>query len=258
MASSAPNNRGLAERLVQNERTVVIASIAVLVALAWRWTSAGAGLRMDGMAPTRGTGLLILVIMWWVMMAAMMLPSATPAVLLYARVRQQHGSASGIASSWVFLAGYLLIWLGVSAIATASQVVAARAGLIDAMTMRTTSPWTTGATLMAAGLYQLSPAKNACLFACRSPAAFLSRHWSPGVAGALRLGMLHGSFCVGCCWLLMALLFVGGVMNLTLIAGLTAIVAVEKLLRIGPRVALVTGLLLIAGGAARVATIQLP
>ena len=253
MVSSAPDHMPLAERLVHHERAAVVASIALLTALAAGWTASGAGLGMDAMAPVRGTSLLLLVAMWWVMMAAMMLPSAAPAVLLYGRIRHQHGRAAGIASSWVFLTGYLLIWLGASVIATAIQLGAARAGLIDPMTMRASSPWTAGITLIAAGLYQLTPAKDACLFACRSPADYLSRHWRPGVSGALRLGMLHGGFCVGCCWLLMTLLFVGGVMNLVWIAALAALVAVEKLSRRGPLVGRVAGLILIAWGAARVA-----
>jgi predicted metal-binding membrane protein len=108
-----------------------------------------------------------------------------------------------------------------------------------------------GALLIAAGLYQLTPLKNACLTHCRSPATFLARHWGPGASGAVRLGLLHGAYCVGCCWLLMALLFVGGVMNMLWIAALTALVAVEKLLPPGRAVSRGAGVLLIIAGSAR-------
>jgi predicted metal-binding membrane protein len=116
------------------------------------------------------------------------------------------------------------------------------------MMMSTQSRWLSGIVLMAAGLYQLSPLKNICLTHCRTPASFLSRHWRPNAGGALRLGAMHGAYCVGCCWMLMALLFVGGVMNLAWIAALAVLVLVEKVLARGPWIGRVSGAVLIAWG----------
>ena len=233
---------------------MVIGSIVALAGLAWAWTLSGAGMSPAGpMTGMTSPTLPLLLAMWWVMMAAMMLPSAAPMVLLYGKVRLQHGEGAAIGPSGVFLAGYLLAWLVVSAIATLLQLFAARGGLIDAMTMRSSSRVLAGATLVAVGLYQFSPVKDVCLVSCRSPAAFLTRHWRPGILGAIRLGLLHGIYCVGCCWLLMALLFVGGVMNFLWIAALTLLVAAEKLLRRGQIIARLTGLVLILWGAAKLA-----
>lgn len=236
---------------------MVAASIFLLAGLAWTWTMTGAGLAsgdgMAGMGAAAPPGFLIVLVMWWVMMAAMMLPSAAPAILLYGRVRSAHRDDPAIAGSWIFMAGYLLAWLAIALAATGLQSMATRAGLLDAATMRVTSRWLTGATLLAAGLYQLSPLKHACLTKCRSPAAFLTRHWQAGAAGALRLGLLHGLYCVGCCWLLMALLFVGGVMNLLWIAALAALVAVERLVGWGAAIGKVAGFGLILWGIGRLA-----
>jgi len=251
----------LGEWIAGNERGLVLASIVLLAGLAWWWTLRGAllaGSSSGDMAAMGGMGkadLLssgpVLLAMWWIMMAAMMLPSAAPAILLYGRIRARHGSVSGIVPSWVFLAGYLIAWLAMSALVTLVHVGASAAGLFDAMAMRSASPMLSGALLIAAGLYQLTPLKNACLTHCRSPASFLARHWRPGASGAVRLGLLHGAYCVGCCWLLMALLFVGGVMNMLWIAALTALVAVEKLLPPGRAVSRSAGVLLIIAGSVR-------
>ncbi len=187
-----------------------------------------------------------LVLMWWLMMLAMMLPSATPAILLYARVREQNGGES-VAHPSLFAAGYAFVWLCFSVFAAAVQKLAAT----PAMTLA--DQRAASALLIIAGVYQLSPIKGACLRNCRSPAQFLSRHWRPGATGAIRLGVLHGAYCVGCCWLLMALLFVGGVMNFTWIVGLTIIIAVEKLVPWGEWYGRFVGLVLIAWGIARLA-----
>ncbi|WP_340316361.1 DUF2182 domain-containing protein [Rhizorhabdus argentea] len=265
MASSVADRPALTERMVRKERTIILGAIALLAGLAWLWTMTGAGMPMDtgmpmgqggmaGMPPSPPPSLLLTIAMWWVMMAAMMLPSAAPAILLYGRVRRDRGRQPIIAASAVFLSGYLLAWLGMSALAALVQIWATRAGLLNAATMRSSYAPLAGATLIAAGLYQLLPVKNACLANCRSPAAFLSRHWRPGVGGALRLGLLHGGYCIGCCWLLMALLFVGGVMNFAWIAALTALVAAEKLLPGSVLISRGAGLLLIAWGLARTLT----
>lgn len=259
MASSVADRPALAERVVRRERTIILGAIALLAGLAWLWTMTGAGMPMHegGMAGMAGMpqspppSLLLTIAMWWVMMAAMMLPSAAPVILLYGRVRRNRGGQSTIAASGVFLSGYLLAWLGMSVLAAILQIWATRAGLLNGATMRSSYASLAGATLIAAGLYQLLPTKNACLTNCRSPAAFLSRHWRPGVGGALRLGLMHGGYCIGCCWLLMALLFVGGVMNFVWIAALTALVTAEKLLPGSVLISRGAGLVLIIWGLAK-------
>ena len=207
---------------MRHERRVVAGGVALLVLLSWWYLFDGTG--MDtGMAAMAPPPFAALVVMWSLMMVAMMLPSAAPAVLLYARVREIRSRDSDIAQTWIFLAGYAAVWLLFSIVAAAAQQV------LNGRSMALDVRITNGAMLLAAGLYQLSPLKNACVRQCRSPAQFISRHWQSGWEGAIRLGIRHGAYCVGCCWLLMALLFVGGVMNLLWIAGLTAIVAIEKL-----------------------------
>ena len=235
--SSAPD---FASRIVRHERLIVALAVAFLIVLCGAYLAAGAG--MDGMTAMRPP-FGALVLMWWVMMAAMMLPSAAPAILLYARVRESRGGQA-IAAPAVFASGYLVIWLLFSVVAAGAQsLLADPAMTIGGVAAR-------AAMLIVAGLYQLSPLKSACLRQCRSPAQFLSRHWKPGATGALRLGAAHGAYCVGCCWLLMALLFVGGVMNFAWIAALTALVALEKIARRGALIGRGAGLGLIGWGAA--------
>jgi predicted metal-binding membrane protein len=224
---------------------VLTSCVLLLAILCWSYLWSGAGMGsmsgMGAMAPPFAA----VVLMWWLMMGAMMLPAAAPAVLLYGQVRQHH-SARGLAlpAPSTFLLGYLAAWLAFSVAAGLVQSVVAGTD------MRIHSPMLAGIVLIAAGAYQLSPLKNACLSHCRSPAQFFSRHWRRGQFGALRLGLMHGAYCVGCCWLLMALLFVGGVMNLALVALLTAVVSAEKLLPNGAFVARLSGVSLIAGGVA--------
>ncbi len=241
--SSAPDLTG---RILRHERLAVAVSIALLVALSWWFLANGAmsrGMTMAGMQPPFAA----LLLMWWLMMVAMMLPSAAPAILLYGRVREMRAGDAEIAQTWVFLGGYLAVWLFFSIIAAAAQQ------LLASPAMALQNRYAQSAVLIAAGLYQLSPLKSACLGECRSPAQFISRHWKPGTGGAVRLGLLHGAFCVGCCWLLMALLFVGGVMNLLWVVVLAAIVAVEKLVPRGDWFARLTGAALIAWGIVRLA-----
>jgi predicted metal-binding membrane protein len=191
-----------------------------------------------------------MAVMWWVMMIAMMVPSAAPMVLLYARVQRynlRHSETTGAAvPTAAFLVGYLLAWLLFSLLATALQWGLEQAALVHGMLMWSTSATLSGILLVAAGLYQFSPLKGTCLSHCRSPAAFLSRHWRRGRSGALRMGLEHGCFCVGCCWFLMLLLFVGGIMNLVWIAALTLLVLLEKLLPRGAWVARASGCLMLA------------
>jgi predicted metal-binding membrane protein len=144
-----------------------------------------------------------------------------------------------------FLAGYLLVWLAFSIVATVVQYWLERSGVSHSMMMWSVNTVWSGSLLIATGLYQLSPVKNVCLKHCRSPGFFLAENWRGGARGALRLGVVHGLFCVGCWWFLVALLFVGGVMNVVWIAGLTLMVAMEKLLPRGEWVGRCGGLIMI-------------
>ena len=240
MASSAPD---LTSRILHHERLIVAAGVGLLALLSWLFVLGGAGMvDVGGMAPMQAPPLAAVIVMWWGMMAAMMLPSATPAILLYGRVRGMRKRDSGIAQSWVFLAGYLAVWLLFSIAAAATQ------WLLTGPSMALADRWAGGAVLLVAGLYQLSPLKAACVRECRSPAQFISRHWRSGWSGAVRLGVLHGAYCVGCCWMLMALLFVGGVMNLAWIGGIALLVLIEKVLPWGGWMGRATGILMIAWG----------
>lgn len=204
MVSSAPDSpvAPLTERVAQHPR-LVGAGLALMTLAGWAWLAT----RPMMMMPSPPMVLL----MWCVMMAAMMLPSAAPAILLYGRVAAKHGGT--IAPSWQFLGGYLVAWSGFSLIAAAVQVAATRAALIDPMSLRA-SATVSAALWIAAGAYQFTPLKRACLSQCRSPAGFFANHWRAGPTAALRLGLAHGAFCIGCCGVLMALLFVGGAMDL--------------------------------------------
>lgn len=245
------------------ERVVTLLGMAALAGVCWfyLWTGAGTGMsalemttvalfphrladdmgRMDPSLPT-------VIVMWWVMMIAMMTPSAAPLVMLYRRVLRHHGAdGSGAAvTSASLLAGYLTAWLAFSIGAALLQVLLQPAGLISAMMLWSKSAVLSAVVLALAGLYQFSPLKRACLRQCRAPAGFLVTHWRPGVVGSFLLGARHGTYCVGCCWLLMALLFVGGVMNVVWIAALSLFVFAEKILPGGDLVGRVLGVVLIA------------
>ena len=200
---------------------------------------------MSGMEGMAAPGWPIVMAMWAAMMVAMMVPSAAPAILLYAKVHR-HSVGRTTPPTAAFLAGYLAIWFGFSALASALQL-----SLDNRMVVGGKAA---AALLIAAGLYQLSPLKDACLSRCRSPAQYISSHYRPGASGAARLGLLHGAYCVGCCWLLMALLFVGGVMNLAWVALLTLLVAAEKLLPGGKWIARVAGIAFIGWSLALLAS----
>lgn len=258
--------------LLKHENAIVGAALLLLTLLAWLALLAGAG---TGMSPAAMSGWwlpmslpageswpwsayywLIAFLMWAVMMVAMMLPSAVPMVMLYALVVRHAGAKDGTqedgmqeapASVSAFVGGYLSLWILFSVLAVAVQFTLERSGLMTMM-MNSRSAILSGVLLAAAGLYQLSPLKTACLRHCRGPARFLADHWHPGVAGAWRMGLAHGAYCVGCCAVLMLLLFVGGVMNLVWIAGLTLFVTVEKLAPFGVSLAKGASVVLLAAG----------
>jgi predicted metal-binding membrane protein len=191
--------------------------------------------------------LLLLWAMWAVMMAGMMLPSVSPMLLTYGVVARRSAQETAARQIYALAGGYLLVWTAFSAGATALQRALAALLLISPM-MEVSSPKVGGAFLLMAGLYQLAPFKQSCLRKCQSPIVFLMSHWRTGTTGALRMGLDHGAYCVGCCWGLMLLLFAGGVMNLTVIAALTLFVAFEKLTSFGVRGTQFSGVLLIAAG----------
>jgi predicted metal-binding membrane protein len=246
------------ERLLRRDRAIVAVGLVVVVALAWAYLAAGAVMEPD-MAdmdmdmvmpmPWSASYAALVFVMWWVMMIAMMVPSAAPTVLLFAALKRKQASPGRPSlEAWLFLAGYLLTWAGFSLAAVLVQWELERSELLT-MRMATASAALGGFILLAAGLYQLTPIKNACLRHCQNPLLFLSRYWRTGAMGALRIGARHGCYCLGCCWFLMALLFVSGIMNLAWIAGIALYVACEKLLPFGRRLSQAAGVGLIVTGA---------
>jgi predicted metal-binding membrane protein len=191
---------------------------------------------------------VLMVAMWCVMMVGMMLPSAAPTILLFAKAVQTSAHAEApVARTYAFAGGYLAAWTAFSLGVTVLQGLLARAALMSPMMAYTNT--TIGAlTLMAAGIYQWTPLKHRCLSHCRSPLQWLSYRWQPGVRGALRMGASHGVHCVGCCWVLMLLLFFGGVMNLLWIALIGGFVLLEKLAPFGQHAGRIGGALLVAAG----------
>jgi predicted metal-binding membrane protein len=258
------------EGALRHDRLIIIAALGILALLAWadlvwlandmsmggmdmtgfRMIPAGQGLMMPASAPWQPIEFGYVLAMWTVMMIGMMTPSATPMILIYARVGRQAASKGQpfAASSW-FAAGYLLAWTAFALIATSAQWALERAALLTP-TMQSASNVLGGSVLIAAGLYQWTPVKEACLSYCRAPLVFIMRHggFRREASGAVALGFCHGLYCVGCCWALMALLFVGGVMNLLWIAGLAILVLLEKAIPFGRTVARLAGLAFIAGG----------
>ena len=249
------------EGLVRRDRLVVGLGLAAITILAWLQlarTAAGMqAMAMDarvhaamGMVDTHAWGVsdwLPLFIMWAVMMVAMMLPSAAPVILLVLGVYRRRGHRSARAAAWAFVAGYLMAWAGFSAAAAGAQVGLHGAALLTG-DMASGSMRVAGVILLIGGVYQWLPMKRACLTHCRSPLELLTRYWREGAAGALAMGLRHGAFCVGCCWALMTLLFVVGVMNLVWVAAIGVFVLLEKLWRGGAAAGRLTGALLSAWG----------
>ena len=245
--------------VLRHDRTLVPAGLAAVIGLSWVWLLMGAGLHMDKMDMGGGQMMLMappwtiqyaamIFLMWIIMMAAMMLPSAAPAILLVIALTKQRGNGRAVRASGEFASGYVAVWAAFSFIATGLQWGLDRAGLLSE-TMASGSVVLAALLLLAAGVYQLTPWKQACLRHCRSPLEFLTRYWRRGPLGPMRAGAWHGAFCLGCCWMLMALLFVGGLMNMLWIAGLALLVLVEKLAPLGPRLSQLAGVGLMGWGA---------
>lgn len=247
---------------------IVIASLLFAVTLSACFILAGGGTGMSALDMSLDTGpagaliagspdwveplvwtqgyTIVILVMWWLMMVAMMVPSAAPVVLLYGALHPERGALGALE----FLSGYLVAWAGFSLAATAVQSLLSASGLISAMYMNLASTYLAAAVMICAGLYQLSPMKAACLDFCRNPIKALTHHRRTGPAAAFRMGLVHGGYCLGCCWALMSLLFVGGVMNIWWIVGITLYVAVEKLAPGAKHVARVLAAALIVGGLA--------
>ena len=240
----------LLQRAALNERRVVLAALAMVTALGlWATFHTGDAL-MSPASPAPGTMAYaaLLFVMWWTMMLAMMLPSAAPAILTYGvlgRKFAEKGAAT--APLALFVAGYAVIWTGFSAAAVMLQMSVHELVPLTGM-MAVTSTALGAALLIAAGLYQLSPLKQACLRKCQTPLMFFARNWRKGYAGALRMGVSHGLYCLGCCWVLMGLLFYGGVMELRWIVGLALYVAAEKLIPASIWLSRCVGIVLIGWG----------
>jgi len=215
-------------------------------AMAYDREMAAMGMAMD--QPWGAADVFFTFAMWAVMMVGMMTASAAPVMLLFAGMHAKQSARRAPAIVLAFGAGYLLVWILFSAGATLAQwALHALAMLSPSMT--TSSARLGGAILIAAGVYQLTPFKGACLAHCRSPLGFLMSHWRDGTAGALRMGIEHGTYCLGCCWALMCVLFVVGVMNLVWVAAMTIFVLVEKIGPAGRLVARAAGVAMIAAGA---------
>ncbi|MFW6028339.1 MAG: DUF2182 domain-containing protein [bacterium] len=232
---------------MKRDRAVVVTGLGLVILLSWLYVLTGAGMdmsvsEMTGMSSqdlsvgatlmTPGTwspGYAVLMFfMWWIMMIAMMLPSAAPMILLFAAVnRKQREKGNPYTSTGLFALAYLVTWAAFSVVATALQAAFQHVAWLSP-TLSATNSLLAGTLLVAAGVYQLTPIKQACLRHCRSPLVFVTTRWRPGHLGALRMGVEHGAYCVGCCWFLMGLLFFGGAMNLYWIVGLAALVLVEK------------------------------
>jgi predicted metal-binding membrane protein len=208
---------------------------------------------MTGVQHWTATEFGLRLAMWAVMMIAMMVPTAAPMTLLYAAVaRKAAAQHNPLASTSVFVTGYIAMWTIFSLVATAAQHALDQAALLSPMMMSRSAEFG-AALLIAAGVYQLTPLKNACLRSCRAPAHFLSRYWRTGSLGAFRMGLRLGAYCVGCCWILMGLLFVGGVMNLLWIAAIAIFVLLEKTIPFGDVSGRFAGAAMILVGALSVA-----
>lgn len=259
---------GPLDSVLRRDRIIVGGALVGMVLLSWTYVLVGAGTgmqafdmsglptatRMSSPIPvlqpmpwTVGYSLVIFV-MWWLMMVAMMLPSAAPMILLFAALtRKRHEGGAPYMGAGLFGFSYLAVWGGFSVIAVTLQWQLERISLLSPM-MRTTSMALGALLLIGAGVWQFTPLKRACLHHCRSPTEFLTHHWRKGHAGAFHMGIRHGIYCLGCCWMMMLLLFYGGIMNIYWIAGLSMLVLVEKIMPLRHWVTPLTGVTLIIWG----------
>lgn len=235
--------------LLQRERSLILGGLLILSALAWAlliWQS-----RMmsnQAMGLTMGMSALLFIAIWIAMMIAMMFPTAAPMILMFSKISaSKRKQERPFVPTWVFVSAYLLVWslcgvvayllaLGIEQVAAQSMWLMGNAARLG------------GVVLLVAGLYQLSPLKNICLSKCRTPLQFILSSWHDGYGGAFRMGLEHGAYCLGCCWLLFVILFPLGIMNLAVMALLTALIFAEKALPVGRQISLLAGVGLIVYG----------
>ncbi len=242
------------EGLLKQDRAIVLGALFTLAGLSAVYTVLGGGMDMSALAMTRMSPDMLMAppdwtpayavlafLMWWIMMIAMMLPSATPVLLLYAALKRRNRDlTNSLTMTAVFLAGYLAVWALFSLAATILQWVLEDRGVVSGM-LNVSNVALGGVILIAAALYQFTPVKQNCLALCKNPVQFVTRLRAPGLPGALGAGITHGAYCVGCCAVLMLLLFFGGIMNLFWIAGLSIYILLEKLLPQGRWVSYAAG-----------------
>ena len=245
---------------MKRDRAAVLSALAGVTALAWVYLlrmsatmDPSAPMEMMQVRPWEPVDFGLVFLMWTIMMVGMMVPTAAPMTLTYAAVaRKAARDQTPVPPTMVFAAGYVVLWTLFSVLATLAQWGLDQAAVLSPMLV-TTSPALGAGLLIVAGTYQLTPFKRACLDHCGSPAHFLSAHWKQGIGGAFRMGMEHGAFCVGCCWALMGLLFLGGVMNLLWVAAIAFFVLLEKVMPQGRLASGATGGALILAGVAMLA-----
>ena len=267
MSLSSVSESSALEHLLRRDRWIVAGGLAAVVLAAAAYTVFGVGMNMSAidmmfMSETAGKSMMmpaawtpayfaLMFLMWWVMMIAMMIPSASPTILLYAALhRRYEDSCVVLRRAALFALGYLAAWGVFSLSATTLQWTLEAHTLASPMSMTVTSKLVGAGILLAAGVYQFMPVKQACLRHCRDPIRFLTERRRAGGRGAFLMGTEHGIFCLGCCWFLMALLFFGGVMNLYWIAGLALFVLFEKLIPQGHWIGLAGGVALVGAGSA--------
>lgn len=251
-------HRQSAQAAYKRDRRIILTALFSVCLLAWLYTviaaqqmsleSSASVVLLPHSEVTSASQVTLVFLMWVIMMVAMMLPSVSPMLLMYQSTLQRKSpSASILQLTGSFTLGYLLVWCGFSELATTAQVLLGGAALLSE-NMATRGTHIGGVILIVAGAFQFTPLKQACLRKCRSPLGFLLNEWREGRNGALTMGMRHGLFCLGCCWALMCVLFVVGVMNLTWIALLTAFVILEKIVPAGAMLARLAGALLVIYG----------
>ena len=246
------------ERLLRRDRVIVAAGLVGVAALGWAYMlylarnmagmDMGSDMAMPQMRAWGVVDLALVFVMWAVMMVAMMVPSASPLILMMAAAnRRRREQDDPLVPTGLFLGGYLLAWTLFSALATVAQWGLHASALLSPA-MVGTSPVLGGVLLLLAGVFQFTSLKHACLSHCRSPLGFVMGHWREGSGGAVRMGLEHGLYCVGCCWILMALLFVAGVMNLAWVAAISVFVLAEKVLPHGEVVGKLGGVVFVVAG----------
>jgi predicted metal-binding membrane protein len=241
-------NQSTVAGLISRDRVVIASCIVVITALAWMYLIhlSSQKMTMPMVASWSATDFFFTFGMWSVMMIGMMSATAGPVLLLFSGMQKPRDGAHENAAL-LFALGYLVVWVGFSALAALAQWALHEAAWLSPR-MATTSSYLGGAVLLLAGAYQLTPTKSACLRQCQSPLGFLMTNWHEGGKGALVMGLKHGKYCLGCCWALMCVLFVVGVMNLVWVAALTAFILIEKFGPRGAYFARAGGVAMIAAG----------